>query len=188
MKTRALSGRKVAVLAAPGVEQSELTAPREALLREGAHVDIVSLKKDTVRAWNHDDWGMTFEVDRHIDQADPAEYDALVLPGGVMNPDTLRMDHRAVDFARSFMSASKPVAAICHGPWLLVEADAVKGRNVTSYPSLRTDLTNAQANWTDAQVVVDGNLITSRRPDDLPAFCHALIDLVTRTAAHAAAE
>jgi protease I len=98
------------------------------------------------------------------------------------------MDHRAVDFARSFMNASKPVAAICHGPWLLVEADAVKGRNLTSYPSLRTDLTNAQANWTDAQVVVDGNLITSRRPDDLPAFCHALIDLVTRSAAHVAAE
>jgi len=188
MKTRALSGRKVAILAAPGVEQSELTLPREALLREGAQVDIVSIKKDTLRAWNHDDWGMTFEVDRHIEEADPSEYDALVLPGGVMNPDTLRMDHRAVEFVRRFMNEGKPVAAICHGPWLLVEADAVRGRNVTSYPSLKTDLANAQANWTDAQVVVDGNLITSRRPDDLPAFSHALVDLVTHAKAHVAAE
>jgi len=185
---RSLKGRKVAILAAPGVEQSELIVPREALLREGATVDIVSLKRDSLRAWNHDDWGMTFEVDRHIDQAKESEYDALVLPGGVMNPDTLRMDHRAVGVADSFMRSGKPVAAICHGPWLLVEADAVRGRNVTSYPSLRTDLSNAKAHWTDAEVVVDGNLVTSRGPDDLPAFCNALVDVVSRSKTHAAAE
>ena len=188
MKTRTLSGRKIAILVAPGVEQSELVTPRETLLREGASVDIVSLKKDSVRAWNHDDWGMTFEVDRHIEQAKPGEYDALVLPGGVMNPDTLRMDHRAVEFARDFMQAGKPVAAICHGPWLLIEAGTVRGRNMTSYPSLHTDLVNAGANWTDAQVVVDGNLVTSRRPDDLPAFCGAMTEVISHSKTHVAAE
>lgn len=172
-----LKGAKVALLVTQGFEQVELTEPRERLRQAGAEPRIVSLKKDSVRAWNHSEWGDSFPVDDPIDGADPARFDALVLPGGVMNPDYLRLDHRAVDFARHFMEASKPVAAICHGPWLLIEAGVVRGRRLTSYPSLKTDLVNAGAHWTDEPVVVDGNLVTSRRPDDLEQFCHEMLRL-----------
>jgi len=170
-----LKGKKVAILVTNGFEQVELTEPRKALLEAGADVDIVSLKKGTVKAWNHKDWGEEFEVDAHIDAAKVDEYDALVLPGGVMNPDYLRLDPRAVDFVGNFTRSGKPVAAICHAPWTLIEANVVRGRRVTSYPSLRTDLINAGARWVDEHVVVDRNLITSRRPDDLPAFCQVVI-------------
>jgi protease I len=170
-----LKSKKVAMLVATGFEQVELTEPRKALLDAGAQVDIVSLKKDAVRAWNHKDWGEEFDVDQHIDAVKVQDYDALVLPGGVMNPDYLRLDPRAVDFVGEFARAGKPVAAICHAPWMLIEADVVRGRRLASYPSLRTDLVNAGARWIDEPVVVDRNLITSRRPDDLPAFCKALI-------------
>ena len=171
-----LKGKKVAMLVTNGFEQVELTEPRKALREAGADVDVVSLKKDKVKAWNHKEWGEEFEVDAHIDAAKVDDYDALVLPGGVMNPDYLRLDSRAVEFATEFSSSGKPVAAICHGPWTLIEADVVRDRRVTSYPSLRTDLVNAGARWVDEPVVVDRNLITSRRPEDLPAFCQALIE------------
>ena len=169
-----LKGKKVAMLVTNGFEQVELTEPRKALLEAGADVDIVSLKKGTVKAWNHKEWGEEFEVDAHIDAANADAYDALALPGGVMNPDYLRLDQRAVDFVAEFTRSGKPVAAICHAPWTLIEADVVRNRRLTSYPSLRTDLINAGARWVDEPVVVDRNLITSRRPDDLPAFCQAL--------------
>jgi protease I len=173
-----LKGKKIAMLVTNGFEQVELTEPRKALREAGAAVEIVSLKKDAVKAWNHKDWGEEFEVDVHIDAAKVDEYDALVLPGGVMNPDFLRLDSRAVDFVSGFTRSGKPVAAICHAPWTLIEADVVRDRRMTSYPSLRTDLTNAGARWVDEPVVVDRNLITSRRPDDLPAFCQVLITSV----------
>src|SRR5262245_45090525 len=169
-----LRGKRVAVLVTTGFEQSELTTPRNALKTAGADVDLVSLKKEAVKAWNNKQWGEEFDVDLHIDEAKVDAYDALVLPGGVMNPDYLRLDPRAVRFVRDFMRAGKPVAAICHGPWTLIEADAVRGRRVTSYPSLKTDLRNAGARWVDEQVVVDDNLVTSRRPDDLRAFSDTL--------------
>jgi protease I len=170
-----LKGKKVAMLVTNGFEQVELTEPRKALLEAGADVDTVSLKKGMVKAWNHKEWGDEFEVDAHIDAATVDQYDALVLPGGVMNPDYLRLDPRAVDFVGKFARSGKLVAAICHAPWTLIEADVVRDRRVTSYPSLRTDLINAGARWVDEPVVVDRNLITSRRPDDLPAFCQVVI-------------
>jgi protease I len=170
-----LKNKKVAMLVANGFEQVELTEPRRALRDAGANVDIVSLKKEAVKAWNHKEWGEEFEVDIHIDAAKIDDYDALVLPGGVMNPDYLRLDARAVDFVGRFVRSGKPVAAICHAPWTLIEADVVRGRRLASYPSLRTDLVNAGARFVDEPVVVDKNLITSRRPDDLPAFCQALL-------------
>lgn len=177
-----LSGKRVAILVTNGFEQSELEEPRKALQSAGATVDIVSLKKEAVKGWNHKEWGEEIGIDLHIDDAGVDAYDALVLPGGVMNPDFLRMDRRAVAFVRDFANSGKPIAAICHGPWTLVEADVVRGRRMTSYPSLRTDLTNAGAQWIDEEVVVDGNFITSRRPDDLPAFCDALIRTISRAA------
>jgi protease I len=170
-----LKNKKVAMLVTNGFEQVELTEPRKALLEAGAQVDIVSLKKEAVKAWNHKEWGEEFDVDVHIDAAKVDGYDALVLPGGVMNPDYLRLDPRAVDFVGKFVRSGKPVAAICHAPWTLIEADVVRGRRLASYPSLRTDLMNAGARYVDEPVVVDKNLITSRRPDDLPAFCQALL-------------
>jgi protease I len=170
-----VSGRRVAVLISNGFEQSELVEPMRALTAAGAKVDIVSPKKDRVRGWQHTDWGDEFDVDVHIDDARVGSYDALVLPGGLMNPDFLRMDQRAVDLAAAFMASGKPVAAICHGPWLLVETGALRGRRLTSYLSLRTDIVNAGGEWEDADVVVDGALVTSRRPDDLPAFCRELL-------------
>lgn len=177
-----LTGKRVAILVTNGFERSELVEPLDALRAAGAEAEIVSLKKDSVRSWSHQDWGDEFQVDRHIDEADATDYDALVLPGGVMNPDFLRMDSRAVELVRAFNEQGKVIAAICHGPWTLVEADVVRRRRLTSYPSLKTDLKNAGADWVDEEVVVDENLITSRRPDDLPSFCASLISLLTRRA------
>ena len=171
-----LSGKRVAILATDGFEQSELLEPRRALEAAGAHTDIVSPSRDTIRGWRHADWGSPVEVDVLLDGAEPNEYDALVLPGGVLNPDQLRINERAVEFVRSFVQSGKPVAAICHGPWTLIDADAVRGRKLTSWPSLRKDLENAGAEWVDEEVVVDQGLITSRKPDDLPAFNRELIE------------
>jgi protease I len=173
-----LTGLKIAILATDGFEQSELTQPRDALIAAGASTSIVSPKRGTLRAWKHEDWakdGVT--VDLALDDADPDDFDALVLPGGVMNPDTLRTQAPAVAFVRAFFDAGKPVGAICHGPWTIIEAGAARGRRMTSWPSLKTDLENAQAHWVDAEVVVDGNLVTSRKPDDLPAFNRELVKL-----------
>jgi protease I len=165
-----LSGLKVAILVTDGFEQVELTEPRKALDQAGAATTVVSPKDDSVRAWKFKEWGDTIPVDQKLAQADPDKFDALVLPGGVMNPDFLRMDKVAVAFVKAFFDAEKPVAAICHGPWTIIEAGAARGRRITSWPSLQTDLRNAGATWTDEEVVVDRNLVTSRKPDDLPAF------------------
>lgn len=173
-----LDGAKVALLATQGVEQIELTGPRRALDDAGATTHLVSPASGPVRAWDEDDWGASFEPDATLDDADPADYDALVLPGGVMNPDLLRADEKAVAFVRHFVEADKPVAAICHGPWTLVEAGAVGGKRMTSWPSLQTDLRNAGATWVDEEVVRDGRLVTSRKPDDLPAFNRAVVELI----------
>lgn len=173
-----LNGKRIAILVEDGVEQIELTSPKEALEEAGAITHIISPKSDKVKGWDRTDWGQEFPVDVAIEQANPNEYDALLLPGGVMNPDKLRKSKPAVQFVRSFFEQQKPVAAICHGPWMLVEADVVKGRKVTSYPSLQTDLKNAGANWVDQEVVVDQGLVTSRNPDDLPAFNRKLVEEV----------
>jgi protease I len=167
---RQLEGKRVAILATDGVEQVELVDVRKALDAAGARTDLVSPKADSVQAFKHHDKGDTFPVDVKLADAKPADYSALYLPGGVANPDALRMDQKAVQFVREFMAADKPVAAICHGPWVLVEADAVAGRKLTSWPSLRTDIVNAGGEWVDEPVIVDGDLITSRKPDDIPAF------------------
>ena len=180
--TPSLSGKRVAILATDGVEQVELTEPRKALDAAGARTMVVSPKSGSIKGWNHTNWGDPIKVDVTLDKTSPDDYDALLLPGGVMNPDHLRMNQQAVNFVRAFFEAGKPVAAICHGPWLLVEADAVRGRNVTSWPSLQTDLRNAGAHWTDSQVVTDHGLVTSRKPDDIPAFAKALIDMLATTA------
>jgi protease I len=171
-----LEGKRVAVLVDNGFEQIELTSPIEALRDAGAEAVIVSPQKDKVRAWDMKDWGETFDVDLPLDRANADDFDALVLPGGVMNPDRLRTNERAVAFTRAFFEAGKPVASICHGPWLLVEADVVRGRRVTSYPSIRTDLRNAGAEWVDESVVVDAGLVTSRKPDDLPDFNRKMVE------------
>jgi protease I len=175
-----LEGKKIAILVSKGFEQVELTEPKKALEEAGAKTFVISPEQGRVRAWNHTDWGEEISVDVPLDSATPDDYDALVLPGGVMNPDRLRMDERAVGFARAFFDAGKPVAAICHGPWLLIEAGIVEGCRLTSYPSLRTDLENAGAEWVDQAVVVDRGLITSRKPADLPAFNRALIEQFAR--------
>ena len=181
-----LTGTTIAFLATDGVEQAELTGPWNAAKDAGATVHLVSTV-DEVQGFNHLDKADTFPVDRQVSDANPSVYDALVLPGGVANPDALRMDAGAVAFAKSFLETDKVVAAICHAPWLLVEADAVQGRQVTSWPSLETDLANAGASWVDEQVVVDtngpGTLITSRNPDDIPAFSKTLIDELSSRAA-----
>lgn len=171
-----LQGRRVAILVTDGFEQVELTDPKQALMDEGAQVEVIAPKSGSLRAWKHTDWGDSFEVNRALDDANPGDYDALLLPGGVLNPDSLRKDQRAVDFTRAFVEAGKPIASICHGPWLLINAGAVKGRRMTSYESLEADLKNAGANWVDEEVVVDGGLVTSRRPDDLPAFNKAMVE------------
>ena len=171
-----LDGRKVAILVADGFEQVEMTEPRKALRDAGAVADIVSPAKGKVKGWQHTKWGDEFPVDVPLDGANPDDYDALLLPGGVMNPDKLRMNDAAVRFVRSFFDAGKPVAAICHGPWMLAEADVARGRTVTSYPSIRTDLTNAGANWVDREVVTDNGLVTSRKPDDIPAFNRKMVE------------
>jgi protease I len=171
-----LYGRKVAILVEKGFEQIELEGPRNALEEAGAIAHIVSPAGENVRAWDEQDWGDEFPVDIELREASAVDYDALLLPGGVMNPDRLRMNDEAVRFVRDFVTAGKPVAAICHGPWTLVEADVVRGRTLTSYPSLKTDLRNAGAVWVDEEVVVDLGLITSRRPDDLPAFNRKIVE------------
>ena len=165
-----LEGKRVAIVVANGFEQVEMTSPREALEQAGAETYLVSIEDNQVKGWKHTDWGDTFEVDVPIDEANAEDYDALLLPGGVMNPDKLRRDERVLAFVREFFEEGKPVAAICHAPWTLIDAGVVDGRHVTSYPSLRTDLKNAGAEWTDAEVVVDQGLVTSRKPEDLPAF------------------
>ena len=168
--TDELKGQRIAVLATDGFERVELTDPRAALAEAGAESELVSLHGGKVRSFDHLDPSQAFQVDRTVAEASPDEYDALLLPGGVANPDTLRVDERAVAFVRSFFEQGKPVAAICHAPWTLVEAGVVRGRRMTSWPSLATDLRNAGAEWVDAEVVVDHGLVTSRKPDDLPAF------------------
>ena len=172
-----LSGLKVAILATDGFEQSELLEPRKALQDAGATTEVVAPRGGRIRGWNHTEWGQEVAVDKDLQSADADDYDALVLPGGVMNPDKLRAIPAAVGFARSFFEADKPVAAICHGPWTVIESGAAKGHRMTSWPSLQTDLRNAGALWVDEEVVVDGKLVTSRKPDDIPAFNRATIEL-----------
>ncbi|MBV9843290.1 MAG: type 1 glutamine amidotransferase [Sphingomonadaceae bacterium] len=171
----AIDRAKVLILATDGFEQSELFKPRASLLDAGAEVTLASPKRDPIQGMEHDEKGSTITPDLTLDQVQPGDYDALVLPGGVANPDKLRMEEQALEIVRAFFDENKPVAAICHGPWLLAEADVVAGRTLTSWPSIRTDLANAGANVVDEQVHVDGNLVTSRKPDDIPAFTEALI-------------
>src|SRR3954464_11951642 len=171
-----LKGKKVAFLAAEGVEQVELTEPWKAVEQAGGSPELVSVEAGEVQAFNHLDKGDTFPVDKTAKDADASDYDGLVLPGGVANPDFLRTDEDAVRFVRDFFEQAKPVGVICHGPWTLIEADVVKGRTLTSWPSLQTDLRNAGANWVDEEVVVDEGLVSSRNPDDLPAFCAKLVE------------
>ena len=171
-----LSGKRIAILATEGFEQSELEKPRQALDEAGAETDIISPQEGEIRGWAEDDFGDSFDVDVKLEDANPEDYDGLLLPGGVMNPDKLRMEPKAVEFVRAFFAAGKPVAAICHGPQLLIEADVVRGRKLTSYPSVKRDLMNAGANWVDQEVVVDNGLVTSRKPDDIPAFNAKMIE------------
>jgi protease I len=178
-----LAGKRVAILVADGFEQVEMTEPRRALEDAGAETDLISPSKGQVQGWKHQDKADRFPVDVDLDAADAERYDALLLPGGVANPDKLRTIPKAVQFVSSFFDDRKPVAAICHGPWLLVEANVVQGRRVTSWPSLRTDLRNAGAQWSDQPVVEDDGLITSRKPDDIPAFNEAVVALFSRTPA-----
>lgn len=173
---RTLEGRKVAILVADGFEQEELTRPREALREAGAECEIVSPEDGRVKGWEHTEWGGELEVDVSMADADPAAYDALLLPGGVMNPDHLRRNERALSFVRAFFESGKPVAAICHAPWTLIDAGVVEGREMTSYPSIQTDLKNAGARWVDREVVVDRGLVTSRAPGDIPAFNAKMIE------------
>lgn len=175
---KGLSGKRVAIVATDGVEQVELTSPKRALEGHGVKVDVIAPKSDPIRAWKRTEWGERVAVDHAIDEARTDDYDALVLPGGVMNPDKLRRDERVLTFVRRFFDENKPVAVICHGPWTLIDAGVVKGRHLTSYPSLKKDLQNAGARWDDRQVVIDGNLVSSRNPDDLPAFEDALVGLL----------
>ncbi len=175
-----IKSRKIAVLATDGFEQAELTEPVKALREAGATVQIVSLKSGEIQGMKHHEKGDKTKVDLELSNANPEDFDGLVLPGGVANPDTLRIDKSAVAFVKSFVAARKPIAAICHGPWTLIEAGAVRGRKLTSWPSLHTDLKNAGANWVDQDVVVDGNLVTSRKPDDLPAFNREFLALLNR--------
>jgi protease I len=175
-----LQERKVAILVADGFEQVELTEPRKALEQAGAKTEIVSPAEDKVKGWNHTDWGQELPVDVPLAQANPEDYDALLLPGGVMNPDKLRANLAAVRFVKHFFLAGKPVAAICHGPWTLIEAGVIRNRRITSYESIQTDLKNAGAQWVDQEVVTDGNLVTSRKPDDIPAFNRAMVELFAR--------
>ncbi|MEX2643142.1 MAG: type 1 glutamine amidotransferase domain-containing protein [Acetobacterales bacterium] len=172
-----LSGRNVAVLVTDGFEEVELTRPVARLKEEGATVHIVAPGSDSVMSWQVDSWGETFPVDVRLESVRAEDYDALLLPGGVLNPDQLRTRAEAVAFVRSFVDRGKPIAAICHGPWTLIETGAVKGRRMTSYPSVRTDLVNAGADWVDEEVVVDDGLVTSRDPDDLPAFNNRMVEV-----------
>jgi protease I len=171
-----LTGKKVAILVADGFEQSELLEPQKALEDAGAETEIVSPSEGKVQGWKDKDWGKKVSVDVGLADADANDYDALLLPGGVMNPDTLRADEKAVDFVRAFFDSGKPVAAICHGPWTLINAGVVEGRRMTSYASIRVDLENAGAHWVNQEVVVDNGLVTSRQPSDIPAFNRKMIE------------
>jgi protease I len=171
-----LNGKKVAILVENGFEEVELTEPKKALEQAGAIAKIVSPVKGKVRAWKVTDWGQTLDVDVPLEQANPADFDALLLPGGVMNPDKLRLNPKAIDFVRAFVDAEKPIAAICHGPWTLINANGVKGRRMTSWPTLQIDLKNAGATWVNEEVVADRGLVTSRKPDDLRAFNATMIE------------
>jgi protease I len=174
--SKRLEGRKVAFLATDGVEQVELTEPWKAVEQEGGEPELVSLESGEIQGFDHLDKDQTFQVDKTVSEAKADDYDGLVLPGGVANPDFLRASDDAVRFTRAFFEAGKPVAAICHGPWMLVEADVVRGRPVTSWPSIKTDIVNAGGEWVDEEVHVDAGLVTSRKPDDLPAFCDKLVE------------
>lgn len=173
-----LKEKHVAIIATHGFEESELTEPKKALENVGAKVDVISEKAGSIKSWKGNNWGNEHPVDKTLDEVTQADYDALVIPGGVYNPDKLRRNAKAVEFVRSFFAHHKPVAAICHGPWLLAEADVVRGRKLTSFPSIKTDLINAGANWVDEEVVVDEGLVTSRSPRDLEAFIAKLIEEV----------
>ncbi|HZQ68513.1 MAG TPA: type 1 glutamine amidotransferase domain-containing protein [Terriglobales bacterium] len=175
-----IKGLRVAILITDGFEQVEMTQPRQALDEAGAKTSVVSPKDGKVRGWNLKEWGETFPVDVPLKQANPEEFDALHLPGGVMNPDHLRMSPEAVKFAKAFFDAGKPVSVICHGPWMVIEAGHAKGRRIASWPSLKTDLRNAGAEWVDEAAVTDGNMVSSRNPDDIPAFNKAMIELFSR--------
>lgn len=183
--SKQITGKKIAILATDGFEQVELTEPKKNLEQAGAKVDVLSIKSGAIKGWDKTDWGKSVKVDRLVTDARPAEYDALVLPGGQINPDKLRMDKNAVAFIKQFVETGKPVAAICHGPWGLIEAGVVQGKTMTSWPSVHTDLSNAGANWVDKEVVQDGNIITSRKPEDIPAFSNKLIEALSHTLAKA---
>jgi protease I len=174
-----LVAKRIAILATDGVEQSELLEPRKIFDLEGAKTVLVSLKSGKIQGFKHQDKGEMIQVDLTIDAASAEDFDALVLPGGVANPDALRTNPKVVEFVKAFVSEQKPIAAICHGPWTLIEANGVSGKTITSWPSLKTDLTNAGAKWVDQEVVVSGNLVTSRKPDDIPAFAEKMIALIT---------
>lgn len=176
-----LNGKKVAILVANGFEQVELTEPKKALDKAGARTQIVSPEKGKVKGWQHTEWGDEMPVDVPLGQARADEFDALLLPGGVMNPDHLRRNPEALRFVKAFFDAGKPVAAICHGPWTLIDAGVAHGRKMTSYETIQTDLKNAGVHWVDQEVVVDGNLVTSRKPDDIPAFNRAIVELFARS-------
>jgi protease I len=171
-----LQGKRIAFLAADGVEQVELTEPWKAVEQAGGEPELLSIKSGEIQAFEHLDHGGTFKVDREVAKADAMDYDGLVLPGGVANPDFLRTDDNAVAFVRAFFVQAKPVGVICHGPWTIVEAGVVRGRKITSWPSLQTDIRNAGGNWIDQEVVVDAGLVSSRKPDDLPAFCAKIVE------------
>jgi protease I len=176
MAEQKLKGKKVAIIAADMVERVELVEPRKALEKAGATTELLSIKPGTIEAFDHFDKAEKIKVDRLVEEADASEYDALMIPGGVGNPDQLRGDENAVSFVRDFFEAGKPVAAICHAPWVLVEAGVVRGRTLTSWPTLQTDIRNAGGNWVDQKVVVDRGLVTSRKPDDIPAFNEKMIE------------
>ena len=182
-----LKGKKIAFLATDGFEEVELTDTRRNLEEAGAKTEVISLRSGKIRSWYFKDWGETIKVDRAVSEARAADYDALVLPGGVISPDKLRTDRSAVGFVRQFAESGRPVAAICHGPWILIEARLVKGRTMTSWPSIKTDLINAGANWVDQEAVTDANIITSRKPDDIPAFSNAIIQAISELRRYAKA-
>jgi protease I len=182
-----LKGKKIAFLATDGFEQAELLDPRKAMQEAGAETVVIAPRDGEIKAWDMKDWGTTVKVDKKLADANPNEYDALVLPGGVINPDHLRMDPAAVNFVKQFVATGRTTAAICHGPWTLLEAGALKGKTVTSWPSLKTDLKNAGANWVDQEVVTDGQFIFSRKPDDIPAFNRAIIEAVSGSSRQSAA-
>jgi len=171
-----LKDKKVAILVEDGFEESEFVKPKEALEAQGATVDVVSPKKDNVKSWNGDNWGAEYDVTKTLNDANAEEYNALLLPGGVFNPDKLRINDEAVNFTKSFFEKGKPIAAICHGPWTLIETGALQGRKMTSYPSIKSDLKNAGVHWVNEEVVVDQGLVTSRNPDDIPAFCKKMVE------------